>query len=267
VEPTVAGFYRVLFGGVLLSGFILYKRFAFWKNKRFLLYALLCSLAFTGDLGLWHQCIRYLGPGLATILGNFQVFFMAAAGVLIFHERLSLRLILGFFLAILGLYLIFGPDWSGLTPAAKIGVFLGLGTALSYAVYVITIRKLQTLSNVDSPEAILGIVSLFAALFLGIVALVQQQSFQIPDARNWLIMIVYALVSQIFAWILISRSLPYIEVSKAGLILLLQPGLAYVWDILFFHRQATPVEISGAVLALVAIYIGSSRKYGGKAAT
>jgi drug/metabolite transporter (DMT)-like permease len=41
-------------------------------------------------------------------------------------------------------------------------------------------------------------------------------------------------------------------------VLLLQPLLASVWDVLFFHRPATPVQILGAVFALAAIYLGTT---------
>ena len=51
-----------------------------------------------------------------------------------------------------------------------------------------------------------------------------------------------------------------------GLLLLLQPTLAFVWDVLIFGRAFGVTEVSGAALALFAIYLGSrpdaSRKSG-----
>ena len=44
-----------------------------------------------------------------------------------------------------------------------------------------------------------------------------------------------------------------------GLILLLQPLLAVVWDVLFFARAFTLIEGIGALLVLLAIYLGSRR--------
>jgi drug/metabolite transporter (DMT)-like permease len=40
------------------------------------------------------------------------------------------------------------------------------------------------------------------------------------------------------------------------LILLLQPALAFVWDVLFFQRPTTLVNWLGVMLALAAIYLG-----------
>ena len=57
-------------------------------------------------------------------------------------------------------------------------------------------------------------------------------------------------------WILITNALPKIRASLSGLILLLQPALAFVWDVLFFQRPTTPVNWLGVLVALVAIYLG-----------
>jgi drug/metabolite transporter (DMT)-like permease len=45
--------------------------------------------------------------------------------------------------------------------------------------------------------------------------------------------------------------------SLAGLTLLLQPLLASVWDVLFFRHPVTILQGAGAVVTLVAIYLGT----------
>ncbi|MFB3063956.1 MAG: EamA family transporter, partial [Gammaproteobacteria bacterium] len=53
-----------------------------------------------------------------------------------------------------------------------------------------------------------------------------------------------------------AHSLAQVPASRVGLILLLQPLLAFVWDVLFFARSITPTELTGAVLTLLGIYLG-----------
>ena len=48
-----------------------------------------------------------------------------------------------------------------------------------------------------------------------------------------------------------------VSTTQAGVALLLQPALSFVWDVLFFERPMSAVEIGGALLALLAIYLGS----------
>jgi drug/metabolite transporter (DMT)-like permease len=50
------------------------------------------------------------------------------------------------------------------------------------------------------------------------------------------------------------------EASRAGLLLLLQPTGAFIWDILIFTRPTSGIEYFGAGLALTAIYLGNTTK-------
>jgi drug/metabolite transporter (DMT)-like permease len=47
--------------------------------------------------------------------------------------------------------------------------------------------------------------------------------------------------------------------------LLLQPSLAFIWDVLFFHRPTDAVDVGGAALAVGAICLGTARRAGGRA--
>ncbi|NIM98112.1 MAG: EamA family transporter, partial [candidate division Zixibacteria bacterium] len=92
VGPTIAGFYRFLFGGLILSAIVLLRGNELWKGFRPFLTAAVCGLFLALDTTLWHRSIHAVGPGLATILANFQVFFLAGFGVLVLRERLTWRL-------------------------------------------------------------------------------------------------------------------------------------------------------------------------------
>ena len=55
----------------------------------------------------------------------------------------------------------------------------------------------------------------------------------------------------------IASSLPRVSTTEAGIALLLQPTLSFVWDVLFFARPMSATELLGAAIALAAIYLGS----------
>ncbi|MDR7192143.1 DMT family transporter [Luteimonas terrae] len=101
--PTVSAFYRMLFAGVLLTLFVHLRRDWRPMPRRMWWLALLPATAFAADLWLWHRSILLIGPGLATLLANAQVFFMALAGVVLFGERVGLRFVAGIALAFFGL--------------------------------------------------------------------------------------------------------------------------------------------------------------------
>jgi drug/metabolite transporter (DMT)-like permease len=61
-------------------------------------------------------------------------------------------------------------------------------------------------------------------------------------------------------WIMITNALPRVRTSRIGLILLLQPSLSFIWDVVFFQRPTSPVNWLGVSMVLAAIYLGMARK-------
>lgn len=260
VGPTTAGFYRVLFGGIMLLILLALRRERPFQGLRHTALLAVCGMIFALDLTLWHRSIHYVGPGLSTLIANFQVFFLALIGVLGMGERVTGKLILSISMAMVGLYLLVGLNWNALGKDYKTGVILGLMTAMCYTAYILSLRKSQSGADAGSGFSAIAIISVFSALFLGMEAWFFRETFTIPDHQTWFALVGYGFCGQVLGWVLISRGLPKVEASRAGLILLLQPTLAFIWDILFFARPTVPVEILGALLALLGIYLGTIRQ-------
>ena len=259
VPPTISAFYRVFFG------FLFLLAASFWKHdfRRLTSFQALlvaaCGLFFAFDLHCWHGSILFIGPGLATIISNFQVFILSLIGVLFFKEQLRLRFLLSILLAFLGLFLLIGLNWDALGKDYKTGLYLGLATALCYSGFLLTLRKLQAEKGGLSIFYFLMLVSLTSSLFLSVEMLAVDTSFVIPDTSSWISLISLGLFSQTIGWVLIANALPKIRASYAGLILLLQPALAFVWDVIIFDRQTDMINWMGASIVLTAIYIGMSQ--------
>ncbi|MEP6634637.1 MAG: EamA family transporter, partial [Luteimonas sp.] len=82
--PTISAFWRMLFAAVLLLTFVFARRGWQTLPRRAWWWLLVPAGAFATDLWLWHRSILLVGPGLATVLANAQVFFMALAGVVLY---------------------------------------------------------------------------------------------------------------------------------------------------------------------------------------
>ncbi|MFH1059582.1 MAG: DMT family transporter [Pseudomonadota bacterium] len=260
VGPTMAGFYRMLLGGLLLAGVLLAQGRRIIPQKRDLPGALACAFFFALDLTFWHRSIHYVGPGLATILSNFQVFFLAGFGALFVGERLGWRLWLAIPLALAGLFLLVGLDRADLPPDYLPGVGFGLLTALAYAAYLLTLRRLQKGRDTAAAQANMVVISLGCAAMLAPGAWLLGESFVIPDLQSWAALTGYGLAGQVLGWVFISRGLPRVPAARAGLVLLMQPTLSFVWDMTFFARPTTAIELIGAVGALLAIYLGATSR-------
>lgn len=262
--PTVSAFWRMLFAGLLLSLYVVARRGWQPLSRRAWLWALVPAAAFAADLWLWHRSILLVGPGLATLLANAQVFFMALAGVLLFRERLGLRFISGLVLAFFGLWLMLGGAWATLPAQYRWGVWLGLGTGLCYAAYNLSLRRAQQEAHAfdghagaSSPnvEQILAIASLGCALLLGAAGWVEGATFAIPTWRSFGILLVLAAVGHCLSWVLISRAMPHLRVALIGLLLLLQPIVAFLLDVALLERVTTSREWLGFAFSLAGIFV------------
>ena len=260
VSPTVSGFYRVLIGGGALALYLIFTRRRLGLSRRTMAILMLSAGFFAFDLWFWHRSIGYVGPGLATLLGNFQVFFMMLAGAVFLHQRPHARQLIAVPLALGGLTLIVGLDWDTLPADYRLGIVFGLLTALTYAGYLLTMREARARSAHRSAAREVAVVSLATAVLLGIAAATEGASLVIPTLADagWLLS--YGILSHCIGWLLIAGALPRVSATEAGLALLLQPTLSFVWEVLFFARAVTVTECVGAVVVLVAIYLGSTQK-------
>ena len=262
VPATISAFWRMAFGGLALTLILLMLRH--WQRTQIRDWAwmLTPAVAFALDLFLWHRSILSVGPGLATLLANFQVFFMAIAGVIFYREQLGPRFLTGLLLAFAGTWLLVGMDWTLFDPNYRTGVILGLLTGVCYAVYMLSFRHAQRGRTMLPSAQLLAMSSLLCAGVLAGVAGIERLSFTIPDTSSLVALLALGIVGQCLGWVLIARAMPRLPASIVGLLLLLQPALAFLQDVMLFGRVTRPVEWLGVVLALAGIFVGTVRLAG-----
>lgn len=257
--PTVTAFWRMLLSALLLAALVQLRHGWQPMSRRAWLWLAVPAVAFACDLWMWHRSILAVGPGLATLLANAQVFFMVAAGAAFFGERIGPRFLLGLALAFAGLWLLLAGDWEALPDGYRWGVWLGLATGVAYAFYNIGIARTQAEAAHAAARApveqVLCLASLGSALCLGAMAMAEGSAFAIPDLRTAGILLALAAFGHCLSWILISRAMAVLAVALVGLLLLLQPIVAYLIDVAFFGVQPTPRQWLGLALSLAGIFV------------
>jgi drug/metabolite transporter (DMT)-like permease len=235
VGGDAAAFHRVLIGGLGLYLATLFSREPRSKvsamPKGGWGWSLACALFFAADLVAWHLSIIYIGPGLATLFGNFQVFLLAAWGIVLLREKPGLRFFAGIALAMGGLFTIVAPAWASAGHNFQLGVCFGLLTGVFYAGYIITLNRSLAICGDGSQLAAMTANSLMTAALIAPIILLRGETLALAPGMPLLLMAGYGISSQFIGWVLISRGLRETRMSLAGLILLLQPVLAYVWDL------------------------------------
>ncbi len=255
LSPTAAAFYRVFIGALfLLPPSILSKDFPKLTRKRFSLLTLSATF-FSFDLVFWHEAINFIGPGLATLIGNFQVFVMAGVAVFYFKEPLRPRLLLSLPIAATGLYLVVGADWQLLDTDYKTGLLFALLTALCYSGFLLSLRKIQAETTISFYNSLM-LLSAFCAIQLAVYMAFRGESFCFPTLQSFIAMLFLGLFSQAVGWLMITNAMPKISPALTGLVLLLQPSLSFIWDVIIFHRPTDLINWIGVILAISAIYMG-----------
>jgi drug/metabolite transporter (DMT)-like permease len=221
------------------------------RPARARLTAVLSGAFFAVDLVLWTHAINEVGAGIATVLGNLQVVFVAAAAWMLFGERPSRRFALALPVVFAGVVLVSGlagkPSFGG-HPVA--GIVFGVGTSLAYAAFLLILRGAAGTPHVAGPLLDATASSAVGALVLGAVfgGLTLTPSWH---ALGWLLLL--AVTSQTVGWLFITSSLPRLPRAVSSLMLLLQPVAALGLAFAVLGERPTWVQLLGAALILAGV--------------
>ncbi len=244
--------------------------------------ALVSGVLFALDLGVWHRSILLAGAGMATILGNTQVFWTSVAGRALFGDRLTWLFRLAAAIAFVGIGLLVGVGSAEVTFGASYlrGVGWGLLTGVVYASYLISLKRATDgVAQAQTVYALLGEgvgllawITLVAGLLLFGAAWLGGEVLVPSEPWGWLYLVALAIVVQVVGWASIYVSLGQQPASRSALLLLIQPVMATLLGAAILGETLTWLQGVGAVLAIAAIYLGGmgaprQRKSGDKGGT
>jgi drug/metabolite transporter (DMT)-like permease len=126
------------------------------------------------------------------------------------------------------------------------GIVFGLGTSITYAIYIIVLRHSTAgTRHVAGPLADATVGAAIAAF------LVSWPAGEMTFAPGWRVigwLTVLALTSQTAGWLLITSALPRLPASISSLLLLLQPAAALVLADIVLSQRPAVTQVLGAVL-------------------
>jgi len=260
LAPSLIGLYRCGIAGITLLIFLIIKKEKLLLERKFLTICFVAGFFFAGDLFVWHNSVILIGPGMATVFGNTQAFYLLVIGHFLFHEKINLQKVLSIVGAFIGVVLIVNSQQHFFSNKETFytGVLFGLSTGLFYASYTTTIKKANNYSQKDLTLQIITFASLFTAFWLAIFSFFEQDYNRNPlDSMEYLLAL--AFICQIGGWSLISRGLKKVPLSVSGLIILLQPVIAKGLGIIIFDEPTSFTEIVGVIILLFCIYVGTSK--------
>jgi len=258
VSPVTAAVFRCAYALPPLALLALLERRRYGRRppaQRAL--ALGAGVFFIADLTLWHYSIAAVGAGLATVLGNLQVLFVALFAWLLLGERPAPRLLAAVPIVLVGVVLISGAIGAGAygeDPA--LGVAFGILTGVTYAGFILVLR--QGNEDIRRPAGPLFDATLVATL-VGIPAGLLIGDLDLAPswpAHAWLLTL--ALTSQVLGWMLISTSLPRLPAALTGVLLTLQPVGSVLLGVALLGEAPSGFQLAGVVVIVAAIALATT---------
>ncbi len=212
----------------------------------------LAGLALAGHFVVWTAAVQRTTVANAMVFFNINPIFTATAAFLLFHERITWRLVVAIVVGVLGIVVIGLVDLS-LRPEVMGGNLLAVLCSLLFTVYFLAgkrlRRKLDTAVYVPSLYAVAAVVS-FALIPATGQPLVQY------DGVTWLAFVLMALVPTMIGHTSLNAAVRYIDAGRISVLTLTEPiaagGVAYLaWGEPFTWQTAAGYVLIGvSVLVL-----------------
>ncbi len=260
VGPIAAAFWRTFLAGIVLTLFVAVSRRSHGRptirraaaaRRVYVGGLILPGILFALDLATWHVSFQFTTAAHATLLANLQVVFVGLWGWLVMGERLSAAFAVGAALALLGVAGLLGIDPAGTHGASLRGNLWATSTAVFYASYLISIRRVRAHHTVVVVMAVSSMAA--SATSLGLVVLFEERV--LPDSFAWGWLIALALVGHVAGQSLIAYGLRRVPVSLAGVTLLLQPVFAATLGALVLGEHLLPSQIAAGLVVVVGLEV------------
>ncbi|MBA2889145.1 DMT family transporter [Nonomuraea soli] len=256
VSPATSAFYRCAYAVppmVLLAW--LERRRLGPMPRRGLWLSWSAGVLFALDLLFWHHTIAYVGAGLATVLGNLQVFIVAFAAWAIFRERPSRNLMIATPVVFGGVVLISGIfDSAAYGSDPGLGVLTGVATSLAYAAFLLLMKAAP--QRTAGPLAHATTVAAVAIVALSPLFGGADLTPSWP-AHGWLLLL--ALGPQLIGWLLITYSLPRQPAALTALLLLVQPMTTMALSAVLLGERPSWLQLGGCAVIVLGVLYGSRR--------
>lgn len=161
VNTYTLSFYLCFFSSIIWGFYNLFKRKSLVLKKKELLFLIILSSLFVGNLITYLLSLQLTSSSIAVLTHYTAPIFVAVLAPIILREKVSKTTILSLSIAFAGFLIIFGK--SNLSFSLDKGAVFGLLSGLFYGLSVITARKI--LKSLDS-EILIFYQNLFSSIIL-----------------------------------------------------------------------------------------------------
>jgi len=217
----------------------------------------------------WIQSLEYTSVASSVVLVTTTPLWVVILSPLFLKEPVRKSVIIGLVITITGGLIVGLSHACGLTAGrlvcmdislnsqSMVGNLLALIGAWMAAGYMMIGRQLRKqLSTIAYSALVYGV----AALILLIVVLIRAEPVFSYPPQTYLWLLALGLVPQLLGHSLLNWSLEFVSAAYVSLTLLGEPIGTVILALIFLKESPTLVELSGAILILIGIVVGSLRE-------
>ena len=243
--------YRFLFGSLAMLGMLLLKKTDLRVSLSELCRIAILSLFYIGTALATLECYHYLSSGIATALVYTDPIWCAIIGLIFLGDRFSLKLTSSCLFATLGVMMMTGVFTEDGTFSA-LGLFWGLLSGLSYALYLIFVPRLR-LKRIPSLK-LTFYVFFIGMLILAAYAILEEGNIEIvTNPTCWTNLILLGLIPTALSNICVTMSLRLVDSTIVAILGAFEPLTAMVIGILILGDSWSIMSLGGTFLILLAV--------------
>ena len=259
-SPSLTAFYRALLALPFLYIWVLKTKLDLplktYLSKKNLLTFSLAGVFFGTDMAIWNWAISFTSVAHATLMANTAPIFVTLISFFFLKEKVKSSFFRALFLSFMGVSIVI-LSGSGTDSFRLLGDTLGLTAAIFYAAYILVIKRL---TNTLPPAHTLFFATLFTAIFLFPVGLIESDTFFPSTQKGWLILLAYAFVSQALAQGFITFGISRLSAHLSSLTLLIQPVAAAIYGWLLLSEALNLWQALGGLVVLLGIYLATKEQ-------
>lgn len=244
-------FFRYGIAVLILGSLLLFDKQSFklsWKQAGILL---ILGLLYTASSIFLFEAYKYIPSGLATTL--IFLYPVVVALIMVFLRVIpSWQVWLAIVVTFIGVIIMTQSDST--QEINPIGVWLSLGSALVYALFIVIINRSKTISSISSSLLTFYSLSVGSIIFLTkIIASNGNITTGIETNLDWLNIVGLAILPTIVSTASLAVATRNIGATKASVLGVFEPITAILVGTLVFGEALTNNIIAGILLAMAAV--------------
>ena len=244
-------FFRYIISVLLLGAFLFLSKQSFRINKKEAGILFVLGLVYTSSSIFLFEAFKYIASGLATAL--VFLYPVLVAIIMVFLKVIpSWPVWLSIFLTFGGVVIMTQSDST--QTISPLGVFLSLGSALVYAMFIVIINRSKTIHNISNSLLTFYALSVGAIVFF--IKLLMSDSEITAGLENnmaWLNLIGLAILPTIVSTSTLAVATRNIGATKASVLGVFEPITAILIGATVFGEPITTNIVVGILISMAAV--------------